>query len=44
MIAIFFGGMFAGHIYMIIIVTAVQIISFKEVIAIGRRLTGAFRF
>lgn len=35
MIAIFFGAMFAGHIYMIIIVTAVQIISFKEVIAIA---------
>ena len=35
MIAIFFGGMFAGHIYMIIIVTACQIISFKEVINIS---------
>lgn len=35
MIAIFFGSMFAGHIYIIIIVTAVQIISFKEVIAIA---------
>lgn len=35
MIAIFFGAMFAGHIYMIMIVTAVQIISFKEVIAIA---------
>ena len=35
MIAIFFGSMFAGHIYVIIIVTAVQIISFKEVIAIS---------
>lgn len=35
MIAIFFGGMFAGHIYMIIIVTACQIISFKEVINIA---------
>ena len=35
MIAIFFGSMFAGHIYMIIIITAVQIISFKEVIAIS---------
>lgn len=34
MIGIFFGAIFAGHIYMIIIVTAVQIISFKEVIAI----------
>ena len=35
MIAIFFGSMFMGHIYVIIIVTAVQIISFKEVIAIS---------
>lgn len=35
MIGIFFGSMFAGHIYVIIIVTAVQIISFKEVIAIS---------
>ena len=35
MIAIFFGSMFAGHIYVIIIVTAVQIISFKEVIALS---------
>ncbi|KAJ9636804.1 phosphatidate cytidylyltransferase [Coniosporium apollinis] len=35
MIGIFFGGMFAGHIYMIMIVTAIQIISFKEVIAIS---------
>lgn len=35
MIAVFFGSMFAGHIYMMIIVTAVQIISFKEVIAIS---------
>lgn len=35
MIAIFFGSMFAGHIYVIIIVTAIQIISFKEVIAIA---------
>lgn len=35
MIAIFFIGMFAGHIYMIIIVTACQIISFKEVINIA---------
>jgi len=35
MIAIFFWAMFAGHIYIIIIVTAVQIISFKEVIAIA---------
>ena len=35
MIAIFFGSMAAGHIYIIMIVTAVQIISFKEVIAIS---------
>lgn len=35
MIAIFFGSMFAGHLYIIMIVTAVQIISFKEVIAIA---------
>lgn len=35
MIAFFFGSMFAGHIYLLIIVTAVQIISFKEVIAIS---------
>jgi phosphatidate cytidylyltransferase len=35
MIAFFFGSMFAGHIYMLIIVTAVQIISYKEVIAIA---------
>ncbi|KAL8712001.1 MAG: hypothetical protein Q9220_003697 [cf. Caloplaca sp. 1 TL-2023] len=35
MIAGFFIAMFAGHIYIIGIVTAVQIISFKEVIAIA---------
>lgn len=35
MIGCFFGSIFAGHIYIIIIVTAVQIISFKEVIAIS---------
>ena len=35
MIALFFGAMFAGHIYIIMIVTAIQIISFKEVIAIS---------
>ena len=35
MIAFFFVSMFAGHIYMIIVVTAIQIISFKEVIAIS---------
>lgn len=32
----FFGAMFAGHIYLILIVTALQIISFKEVIAIAQ--------
>ena len=35
MIAVFFVAMFSGHIYMIAIVTAIQIISFKEVIAIA---------
>lgn len=35
MIGAFFGAMFAGHIYIIAIVTAVQIVSFKEVIAIA---------
>lgn len=35
MIGVFFGAMFAGHIYIIIIITAVQIISYKEVIAIS---------
>ena len=35
MIAFFFVAMFSGHIYMIGIITAIQIISFKEVIAIA---------
>ncbi|KAI9741489.1 MAG: hypothetical protein M1818_004295 [Claussenomyces sp. TS43310] len=35
MVAIFFGAIFMGHIYIVAIVTAVQIISFKEVIAIA---------
>lgn len=35
MIAGFFIAMFAGHIYVIGIVTAIQIVSFKEVIAIA---------
>ncbi|KAL9120560.1 MAG: hypothetical protein Q9187_002887 [Circinaria calcarea] len=35
MIAVFFVAMFSGHIYMIGIVTAIQIVSFKEVIAIA---------
>ena len=36
LIAGFFGAMFAGHIYIIMIITAIQIISFKEVIAIAQ--------
>ncbi|KAL8682452.1 MAG: hypothetical protein Q9224_004950 [Gallowayella concinna] len=35
MISGFFAAMFAGHIYILGIVTAVQIVSFKEVIAIA---------
>ena len=35
MIAGFFSAMFSGHIYLVAIVTAVQIVSFKEVIAIA---------
>lgn len=35
MIAVFFVAMFSGHIYIIGIVTAIQVISFKEVIAIA---------
>ena len=35
MIAAFFIALFAGHIYIILIATAVQIVSFKEVIAIA---------
>lgn len=35
MIAGFFVAMFSGHIYIIAIVTAIQIVSFKEVIAIA---------
>ncbi|KAI4736134.1 phosphatidate cytidylyltransferase [Aureobasidium sp. EXF-12298] len=35
MIIFFFVAMFSGHIYIIFIVTAIQIISFKEVIAIS---------
>ncbi|KAM3081212.1 phosphatidate cytidylyltransferase [Clarireedia jacksonii] len=35
MIGGFFASMFMGHIYIIAIVTAVQVISFKEVIAIA---------
>ncbi|KAI9762045.1 MAG: hypothetical protein M4579_000681 [Chaenotheca gracillima] len=35
MIGFFFAALFAGHIYILAIVTAIQIISFKEVIAIA---------
>ncbi|KAH7324923.1 cytidylyltransferase family-domain-containing protein [Stachybotrys elegans] len=35
MFGLFFGALFMGHIYIIAIVTAVQIVSFKEVIAIA---------
>ena len=35
MIIGFFIAMFSGHIYMIGIITAIQIVSFKEVIAIA---------
>ncbi|KAK3949892.1 cytidylyltransferase family-domain-containing protein [Pseudoneurospora amorphoporcata] len=35
MIAVFFAALFMGHIYIVVIITAVQIMSFKEVIAIS---------
>ena len=35
MIAGFFTAMFSGHLYVIAIVTGIQIVSFKEVIAIA---------
>lgn len=35
MIAGFFTAMFSGHLYLVAIVTTVQIMSFKEVIAIA---------
>lgn len=35
MIGGFFAALFMGHIYIVLIITAVQIISFKEVIAIS---------
>ncbi|SPJ91076.1 probable CDS1 - CDP-diacylglycerol synthase [Fusarium torulosum] len=35
MFALFFTALFMGHIYIITIITAVQIVSFKEVIAIA---------
>lgn len=36
MIAGFFGALFAGHIYILMIITAIQILCFKEVIAIAQ--------
>ena len=36
MVAGFFVAMFAGHLYILVIVTAIQIVSFKEVIAIAQ--------
>ena len=36
MIGGFFGAMFAGHVYVLMVITAIQIISFKEVIAIAQ--------
>lgn len=36
MIGGFFAALFAGHVYVLIIVTAIQIICFKEVIAIAQ--------
>ena len=35
MIIGFFGPLLSGHIYIIMLITAIQIISFKEVIAIS---------
>lgn len=35
MIGVFFGAMAAGHLYLVAIVTAVQVLTFKEVIAIA---------
>lgn len=35
MLAAFFAALFMGHIYIIIIITLIQIVSFKEVIAIA---------
>lgn len=35
MFALFFTALFMGHIYIITIITAIQIVSFKEVIAIA---------
>jgi phosphatidate cytidylyltransferase len=36
MVAAFFAAMFMGHIYVLIIITGVQIVCFKEVIAIAQ--------
>jgi len=36
MMAGFFVALFAGHIYILIIITAIQIVCFKEVIAIAQ--------
>lgn len=36
MIGGFFLAMFSGHVYMLFVITAIQIISFKEVIAIAQ--------
>lgn len=41
MIGGFFAAMFAGHIYVLMIIAAVQMISFKEVIAIAQVPTKA---
>lgn len=41
MIGGFFAALFMGHIYIILIITAIQIISFKEVIAIANVPTRA---
>lgn len=35
MIGGFFGALFMGHLYIIVVITGVQIVSFKEVIAIA---------
>jgi phosphatidate cytidylyltransferase len=35
MIGLFFGSMAAGHLYLVAIVTVVQVMTFKEVIAIA---------
>jgi CDP-diglyceride synthetase len=35
MIAIFFGSMASGHLYVVFVVTIVQVMTFKEVIAIA---------